>query len=283
MPIFLILSGYFFRVANRDVGSKAIVVFRRVVVPYLVFVSIYLLALYGCGKMGISTSNQAPVSVVGFLHDVLHARGAYWFLHSLALLQITVLIVIKLSHDCHGMWSRSSVVLAILLLSCLSSLGWLKAWVCMFFLIGTLGYRFVYQGQKVPLVMTISSFFVIIQWWGVDIAKDSFIGVAWCLSVLCLLYTFIQMYSETAIVAVLAWFGRNSISILVWHALFVVGMKCLNNILLLLDSTGTLQVFVVTFCASIFPLLMARIMDACGASKLVFGQREIYSPFRLGS
>ena len=79
IPLFLIVSGFFFN-TNNDPSELLRKLARRLLVPYLLFVSLYLTGLILIQKTGIQTSNLPPDSFLDFLKIVFfYPRGVYWF------------------------------------------------------------------------------------------------------------------------------------------------------------------------------------------------------------
>lgn len=77
MPLFLIISGFFFNMKNEpyEIGKKLV---NRIVRPYLIFISLYLFGLILIQRTGIPTSNAPPASFIDFFDIVfLRPRGAY--------------------------------------------------------------------------------------------------------------------------------------------------------------------------------------------------------------
>ena len=66
MPLFLVISGFFFTTKNEpyEAGRR---LFSRIVTPYVIFISLYLIGLIVIQRMGITTSNRPPVSFLDFL------------------------------------------------------------------------------------------------------------------------------------------------------------------------------------------------------------------------
>ncbi|WKX77481.1 acyltransferase family protein [Zobellia laminariae] len=99
MPLFLIISGYFFSI-SKNVKPQLENIARRIAIPYIIFISIYLIGLILVKRIGIPTNNVAPQTFIDFIDNVfLHPSGAYWFLHSLILINLTLIIANKISPE----------------------------------------------------------------------------------------------------------------------------------------------------------------------------------------
>lgn len=92
MPLFLIISGFYFRLSN-DAMESCHKQLSRVVRPYLIFFTLYLILLTIVNYLNIPTTNEPPKSLwEGLLMVLAFPNGAYWFLHSLILLRFSLLI-----------------------------------------------------------------------------------------------------------------------------------------------------------------------------------------------
>ena len=93
MPIFLIISGFFLNFIE-DTKLQLTTLIKRIGIPYVIFISIYLILLMIVSKLGIKTSNPAPTNFISLPKIIfLHPIGAFWFLHSLLIISIIPIIV----------------------------------------------------------------------------------------------------------------------------------------------------------------------------------------------
>lgn len=282
MPIFLIIAGYFFSYKS-DISKRFNSLSRKIIVPYILFISLYLLGLIAVQKIGIRTSNSPPESIVDFISAViLHPYGGYWFLHSLIIIEslilISSLITTKIS-------SNSYNVLAILLLALTFNffafkMGIIDFRTICYFIFGVLIRECVKEDFEFPfnIAVLLTSLILLGQYFSlVDIyEKFSPSEVFWSLSMTTLLWSIFRLSNNKAFL-VLAWVGRNTLVILVLHALFIVSMKPFNNIFLSVDSTGVLQAIIVPIITISLCLISAIFLDLINASKFIFGQDNIYS------
>ena len=65
MPAFLIISGFFLDF-NNDISKSIHKTFRRIMVPYFVFGSLYLLGLVLIQSLNIHTNNAPPATMLDF-------------------------------------------------------------------------------------------------------------------------------------------------------------------------------------------------------------------------
>ena len=93
MPLFLLLSGYFFSLA-RDAKTMALRVVLRIGVPYVFFGILYSIGLVLIAYMGIATTTTSPKTVMDVITRLLvRPEGGYWFLRALLIIQFAVLFV----------------------------------------------------------------------------------------------------------------------------------------------------------------------------------------------
>jgi fucose 4-O-acetylase-like acetyltransferase len=102
----------------------------------------------------------------------------------------------------------------------------------------------------------------------------------WCLVLFSLLWSVSQRYKNAYIVNIFAWAGKNSLSILVLHAFFVVSMKSTHKIFLSIDPTGLVYSVFVTLFTVACCLLLSHIFDKLKLSPFLFGVPKIYSPYK---
>ncbi|MDF7806291.1 acyltransferase [Pontiellaceae bacterium B12219] len=284
MPLFLIVSGMFFAV-DGDPVVKAKRLSLRIGIPYLIFISIYLLGLILIQQVGISTSNLPPDSISSFLVAVLfRPYGGYWFLHSLLLIQLALL---------GGYWVASLMkkesmdagwFLAIIFLFGLSAFGLVQSRTIAYFLIGMI-IRFVANKRpKIPLLLAwgaVPIIFVISSVVSnISILTFGFAEITWCVSIFVGLYAVGDHFSNSSWVRFIAWIGRNSLSILVFHSLFIVLSKPVAGPSLRLEPTGVLYSFGATFIVTALCLISAWSCDKLRMSRFLFASSQCYIPFR---
>jgi hypothetical protein len=110
-----------------------------------------------------------------------------------------------------------------------------------------------------------------------DIFSFSPIQVAWCLAILSLLAGVGRAFESNPVVSVFAWFGRNSLVVLIFHAMFIVLFKPASKLFLALDGSGLLFSMVVLVFTMTGSLLVALLMDRERISQYFFGVNRIYS------
>jgi fucose 4-O-acetylase-like acetyltransferase len=277
MPIFLVVSGYFFDPAEA-LARKAEKTFRRFVVPYLIFLPLYLVGLIGVRRMGIGTNNTPPASVMDFLSAVfVHPHGAYWFLHALILMTVCFVIAAKIAALLRAGDASLLTLFALCLGLCCAG-GILGSWVAAYFLIGmalTRGNMPIPASLPVGLIGMVGSVCFV----ETGAMAMSLAGLVWCLSIISVLAALARSGSGRFVGSV-AWLGRNTLIILLGHAMFVVALKPARGLFLSLDPTGIVYALTVTAVAITGCLLMSVALDVFGVSLSLFGVARVYRPRR---
>ncbi|MGL6011791.1 MAG: acyltransferase family protein [Shewanella oncorhynchi] len=276
MPMFLIISGFFFKITAQkeyDSGKRLV---QRLALPYFIFISLYLICLTLIQKVGISTSNLPPKSFFDFIQIVfLHPRGAYWFIHSLILIQLCFIFASMVA-------SRAKLDepvflgISIFLLAMVCNYNLLEPRTALYFLLGMIFSRF---GNMLPASLKTGSLLIvmILVFAREEVFNFSFVQVAWCVCILTFLAGIGRAIESNWVVSIFAWFGRNSLIVLVLHAMFVVLFKPLSNLLLQLDQTGLAYSVTVVVATMLGSILVAFLLDKIRISQYLFGVNAIYS------
>jgi uncharacterized membrane protein YwzB len=114
--------------------------------------------------------------------------------------------------------------------------------------------------------------------WG-EVANFGLAQIAWCLGILTFLGGLGKACAATRGVIFLAWLGRNSLIIVVLHALFVVALKPLGRIIILIEPTGVAYLVVVVLTTIVGCLFGAFALDHLKLSSALFGVGKIYSNY----
>lgn len=118
----------------------------------------------------------------------------------------------------------------------------------------------------------------------VDLNGVTLLRIIWCFAVLSVLLEAMR-YSPSWVRSPVCWLGRNTLPILVLHALFVVvGGKIFLPMAMSVDQTGFLSSLCVTAFSLMGSILTAILMDRAGISSVLFGVKSIYKnyPSRFG-
>ena len=282
MPIFFILSGFFFSLRS-EISNRFLKLVKRVVIPYIIFICIYIAGLILVQYVGVETTNSPPKSSQGFLFTVLfHPIGAYWFLHSLIIMQLSTLLAIYIATKIFS--SINKIVLILLVtyffLLAFSEINIIDFRNACYFILGIAIRELSKEDFHFPVLPL---FFVVLIFIFFNICEENKIyagftpvEVLWNLLLTSFFWSLFKLY-KGSVTNSLAWIGRNTLVILVLHALFVVVMKPFNYYFLMLERTGILQSLIVTFITVAGCMLSAKIFDALKLSKYIFGVDKIFS------
>ena len=274
MPLFLVISGFFLNTTkNINVALKGL--FRGIVLPYFIFISLYLFGLILVQQVGIHTNNAPPISMIDFLDIVfIHPRGGYWFLHSLLLLQLSILASRYLVSRSNQEVPLANIV-SICLIALVCKFGLLLPRTAVFFLVGMAMRKFsnllpasVYTGLLLLIIIVLVG--------AEDIFTFSLVQTAWVMSILLVLAGLGLVLSNTAFFSMMSWVGCNSLIVLLLHAIFVVILKPLARPFLLGDSSGVSYSIMVTLIAVYGSLTVAKFLDQLRWSRIIFGADKIF-------
>lgn len=280
MPVFLIVSGYFFhsRLQSKDILKPLL---RRLALPYVIFITLYLVGLMGAEKVGFHTSNAPPESIGGFLAAVfLYGAGALWFIHALIGMQ---LIFALSRYASRRILSDTSAVwfVAMCLVGFAVSFKFIKDWAAMYFVIGLVMCQMeeVLKRKAIFCIPAAVSFILLSQGNPIDV---SLVQVGWVLSVIGSLML-LSTITPSFIVSLFAWLGQNTLIFLVSHALFTAAMKPFASVLTNLEPTGILFSGAVLTIALVGGVAIAKLLDATGLTPYLFGVRRLYVAFEGSS
>jgi fucose 4-O-acetylase-like acetyltransferase len=287
IPLFLMISGFFFN-PFRDPQAMILKVLNRLGKPYVIFISLYFLGLYIISLIGIHTSNLPPNSLSAVLSGIfLKPWGAYWFLHSLILIQLCISISLYIINRLK-LISSLSLILAIIFLSLISSSNLidLSEKTIVYFLVGMVLQQL---DRTLPSSLGIGAILLLIllltRWDQIFVSPSltafSLVELGWCLSILMFLSGLGKVLQENRLFYRIAWIGRNSLVILVLHAIFINAAKPLSSLVLKVDPTGLLYSFVVTFVVVCSCLWVSVIIDKLRITPLLFSVEKIYSPYKF--
>jgi fucose 4-O-acetylase-like acetyltransferase len=276
MPLFLIVSGFFFKITAQKEYESGKRLIQRLVFPYLIFISLYLIGLTLIQKTGIPTSNHPPESFLDFIQIVfLNPRGAYWFIHSLILIQLCFIFSSMVATRAK-LEEPVFLSISIFLLAIVCNYNLLAPRTVLYFLLGMIFSRF---GNMLPVSLKTGPLLMgmILVFAREEVFNFSFIQVAWCLCILAFLAGIGRAIKSSSVVSIFAWFGRNSLIVLVLHAMFIVLFKPSSNLLLKLDRTGLAYSLTVVVATMLGSIVVAFLLDKTRISKYLFGVNTIYS------
>lgn len=284
MPLFLVISGYFFKINNQStLNTNVKKTFNFLAKPYLIFITLYLIGLILVHSLfSISTNNTPPSSVGAFFINVFFKPiGGYWFLHSLIV--ITLILYAVNSIYSHHKETFSFLLLSLVLFYISAQyFGIIAHRTYLYFILGYTLRLVVNNNIKVQLPVFLMSLVAVPIFYIFENETIKIFGfnqVLWNFLILYILWYFAFTFEKFLPVRIITWVGQNTLIILVLHAFFIVATKPLNNIFLKIDMTGILQSCIVTLFTVVGSLVSAYLFDKIGISKYVFS-KNIYVNFK---
>ena len=283
MPLFLILSGYFFSF-NANIQNSALKILKRIALPYLIFIFLYLVGLILVQYLGIKTTNVAPKTISEFFRIIfLNPIGGYWFLHSLIVIQLSILfsryVTARFSSDTKSI--AIALLISIFILLIMTKFGVITFRTVTYFILGIIVKQLYPDGFSFPFklsLLLVVLFYLGNTFWLIDIYNlFSASEVIWCLLLTSFFWSLFIIFKDNYVTNLMAYLGRNTLIILVLHALFIVAMKPLNNLFLVLDATGIMQSLIVTVITLVLCLFSARVFDYLNITRFIFNVENIYS------
>ena len=274
MPLFLIISGFFFKLSKTP-SNQISNIFKNVGIPYILFISIYLLGLVLVQKMNIPTSNTAPQSLIEFLERIfLHPIGGYWFLHSLLLMTISLIS----SHLILKKYNSDFLVLlsSLIILGALTYYDLILPRTIIYYLSGYILGIITTRDLKTSSIFIPLSLFFIFLLYLKNLYKVEFYEFIWVFLLMTFFWSTATLFEKTFLIKKISWLGKNTLIILVLHSFPIVVLKSISKYFLKMDSTGLSYSLVVTFLTLLFCLVSARILDKLNLSKYLFNKNCIY-------
>ena len=274
MSAFLIISGYLANV-DRPLG-KFCHSLLRLVVPYVIFESLYILMQYYVGGSLGAHNAISNLTVTDFLLRVAtQPTGPYWYIHTLVICLAVYWLIYRILH-LDGIGGLAIMGLALFGLSLLiEGLDWSNV---IYFMIGVFIIR---SGNTFMKVITPSWLavipLVVLFWFPENYDRGSLAGVAITVLVISLLLA-VYPYCTNIIKSTLAYIGRNSLAIVVFSPIFTILTKQIAPYFHFDPSAIT---FAVTALVFIVPccLLCAYISDKLLLSRFIFLREEFYRPY----
>ncbi len=274
MSAFMLISGYLANIHKHPRAfSKSVM---RYVLPYVLFEVIYVLMVYLVGKSMNANNTIDHLSAVEMLKRVTtQPTGPYWYLHTLAV----CLVIYYISYKVLKLKGVNAFLLMSVALFGITRLSVGIEWKSViYFLMGVLMNRSDRPFMEiikpswlalVPLVI-LFCFPAYFKSWTLP-------GIIITLLVISfLLWTY--PYCTRLVRRVFCYLGRNSLSIVVFSAIFTVLTKAVSGYF---SFDPTALSFLV--CATVFVvmgcLLCAWIFDKLRLSRFIFLKDKIYVPF----
>ncbi|MGH8613474.1 MAG: acyltransferase family protein [Gammaproteobacteria bacterium] len=281
MPLFLIISGFFFTPFENPKRSLKRTA-KTIALPYVIFLTLFLMGRLVAPKLGIPVTHGSPPPSMTELARIvfLHPHGPYWFLHALVVIQLVMgasfAVANKFSVGRIEAFIFSIGILYALSFSPFITLGERSVF---YFSIGVL-----LRCYTSSLPTAVGTGFTLILVYSFVESHASFKQTlptesVWVMSILLFLNGVAERYSGNPIVQILSWIGRNTLIILVLHAFFVTALRPQSSHVLLVDSTGIFHSLLSTTLTIALCLFCSRMFDHLRLSRFLFGVDRVYSPF----
>ena len=264
IPIFIFISGYLFGNRTGCLGDFKKVVFH-VFKPYLIAGCLMLGLYYVAARFGVPTHGEGGSPLFRLLMG--HAGGALWYLYTLGLFELLTLAWLWLGKRLkRAVFNPMALVLVLGLASLVCSRSDVIAMQPWFFLYFVVGYfaRKVFP-ERLPataltIILAVATMAYFPFWRG---TLGNFVVT---ISVLSALLALGRLSGSTACGRLFTFLGRKSLSILLFHPIFIGVLKPCYNGLLKIDGTGTCSMvstalIVVVSCLFVDWLLCRRNLD----------------------
>jgi len=277
MPLFLIISGYFFNI-SKTFNEHFKTIIKKIGIPYVFFITLYLIGLLLIGKIGIQTSNTPPNNLLQFLENIfLHPKGAYWFLHALLIINIVFIFVNQLVNRIGKGSVFMYYIFLFIIFIMLDILGLIKIRTSTYFILGFILKQLTSYNIKVtPFSIFIFIPVCVFLYMQQSAFEFSPIEVTNCFLIFSCLWIFSDYFVNSKFVTIISWIGQNTLIILLLHALFVVAFKPFNSIFLSIDSTGIFYSIFGTITTVLLCILTSRGFDKLKISKYLFNVHELF-------
>lgn len=276
MSAFLIISGYLANV-DRPLG-KFCHSLLRLVVPYVLFESLYILMQYYVGGSLGAHNAISNLTVTDFLLRVAtQPTGPYWYIHTLVICLAVYWLIYRTLHlDGIGGLAIMGVILygASLVIE---GLDWSNV---IYFMIGLFIMRSgkTFMGVITPSWLAVVPL-VVLFWFPENYDRGTLAGVAITMLVISLLLASYP-YCGRVVSGTLAYIGRNSLAIVIFSPIFTLATKQVAPFFSF-DSTAlsfmvVALVFIVVAC-----LVCAWLADTLRVSRFIFFQDRFYRPRQI--
>lgn len=270
MSGFLVLSGFFFN----DDKSKFLKTFTAILWPYLLFNTLYMVAL-SVMQNYLPTNNRVEPGVLSILSYVAcKPSGTYWYLHTMALCMLGTFAASRLRCN---LFNRVIIASTLLFAVSLFVEGFSFIHV-IYFMIGYIIRKSANDMRSIIYPSLLSALpIVLITIFSDSLARTSLSGIALTMFMLSFL---LAIYNHTRIASIrstIVWIGRNSIAIVLFSPIFTIATKLFAPIFAF-DTTQILWSVVSTIFVILSTMICARICDKIKLSALIM-HRSMYVPY----
>tara|TARA_R110002167_G_scaffold9697_1_gene44909 strand:+ start:15551 stop:16543 length:993 start_codon:yes stop_codon:yes gene_type:complete len=275
MPLFLIISGYFFHISTK-VKIQVSKILKKIALPYVIFITLYLIGLTLVSHLDIPTNSTPPTDILSFVAKIfIFSAGSYWFLHSLILISLSILLINYLIKDKN---SLIFYVFVILLMVILERYELVKIRTSTYFLLGyvikQLTNKNVEISQRYVLLLIPIS---ISLYFSKEVFYFSILEVLNCFIIFSILWYIGKKFKYLKVNKFISYIGQNTLIILLTHSLFIIMGKVFCHTFLKIDPSGISYSLIITATTITLSLISSIIMDKLSISKYLFSVDKIYN------
>lgn len=287
MPLFLLVSGFFFRFIHNK--SDFVKLFRFLILPYFVFYLTYLCVLLYFTKhsSSLSFSNEIHSFSDSLYYLLIEPLASYWYLHTLIVFSVLFssfyFIFNRFASETVSLFF--SFLFVLLTVYCLEFLGVkVRVWVFFYLL---LGYYFSFFLQEKFFLLLKSKIFFIVSLFLVLLILNNYtifqildgfiLRLAFSLSLLFILFTILDNFELNF----LKFLGKGSIIFFLLHVYPLNLVKIFKGFTLNFDSSGILFVIISISFTVVFSLTVVFILDRLKLSKYLFGRSDVLNNMKV--
>jgi len=276
MPVFLFYSGYFIS-TSKPLKDRAYMLFRTLVVPFIIFEVIYISMLYLAGQMGFKFSNRIEfldLSVLAY-RVFIKPIGAYWYLHTLIVSMIVIYIVdyFRVKNP-----TTKIIIIGLICYGLTFLIQGIKFENELFFVLGYFFKIFAYDIYA--SILSLACLALIFIFGDTNVASASSLGTSFFM-VSFLKYIF-SISGNSIVARIFQYLGKNTLIIVMLHPIFLNVFKLGEKYFLKIDSTLIVYSILNTTFTICLSLLASYIFDKIRLSGLLFG-KPIYIPYKTES
>ena len=274
MSAFLIISGYLANVDRKpcEFGHGLM----RIVLPYVLFESLYIMAQYFWGGTLHSHNAIDRLTVGDFtLRLATLPTGPYWYLHTLAICMVLYWLVYRVFR-LKGIGALALMGLSLFALSVvIEGLTWCNV---IYFLIGVFIFR---NGKQFMDVITPSWLallpLIVLFWFPENYDRGTLAGIAITILVISVLLALFP-YLLQQLRQLFCYIGRNSLAIVVFSPMFTILTKKVAPFFSFDPTAVCFALCALTFVVAA-SLTCAWLSDKLKLSRFVFFKEIFYSPY----
>ncbi|MGN6389105.1 MAG: acyltransferase family protein [Burkholderiaceae bacterium] len=282
IPLFLVICGFFFSPLRpaRQLARRAV---RGLLLPYLLFEMVYIALLLGAQFVGFETNNHIKPTLFNLADGLFwDPIGAYWFLHTLGVFQLTTALSVWLARKCRREQIWMALLVAILLIEVKTELLAINS--VEFLLLGV----FLKQ-YRVDLPGSIALGALIIAAVGyaygppLDIPEHQpnvMIHMFWVVAIMSVIIGVFRRFPHAPTLSLWRFLGQNTLIMLLMHPFFINLVKPFDDPIIALERSGIVYALLATALGVAGPIAAAFVMDRLKLSPLLFDRPKLFVGWR---